>query len=142
MSFDLDRFVTAQAGSYDAALAEITRGAKRGHWMWYIFPQIDGLGRSETARFYAVRSIAEARAYLAHPLLGRRLIACVAALQDLTGTNAEAVFGSIDAMKLRSSLTLFSEAGGDPMFAAALDRWFAGRRDEATLRLIEPSAAA
>jgi uncharacterized protein (DUF1810 family) len=141
-SFDLDRFVTAQAGSYDAALAEIMRGAKRGHWMWYIFPQIDGLGRSDTARYYAIRSIDEARAYLAHPLLGRRLVGCVAALQDLTGTTAEAVFGSIDAMKLRSSLTLFSEAGGDPMFTAALDRWFAGRRDEATLHLIEAAATA
>jgi uncharacterized protein (DUF1810 family) len=142
MSFDLDRFVAAQAGNYDAAHGEIARGAKRGHWMWYIFPQIDGLGRSETARYYAIRSIDEARAYLAHPLLGRRLIACVAALQDLTGTTAETVFGSIDAMKLRSSLTLFSEAGGDPMFAAAIDRWFAGRRDEATLRLIKAPTSA
>ncbi|MDB5689149.1 MAG: calpastatin [Sphingomonas bacterium] len=136
-SFDLDRFVTAQANSYDTARAEIMRGAKRGHWMWYIFPQLEGLGRSETAQFYAIRSIDEARAYLAHPLLGRRLVACVAALQDLTGTTAEAVFGGIDAMKLRSSLTLFDAAGGDPMFAAALDRWFGGRRDEATLHLLQ-----
>jgi uncharacterized protein (DUF1810 family) len=140
--FDLDRFVRAQAASYDAALAEIVRGAKRGHWMWYIFPQLAGLGRSDMASFYAIRSIAEARAYLAHPLLGRRLIACVAALQDLTGTTAEAVFGSVDAMKLRSSLTLFSEAGGDPMLAAALDRWFGGRRDEATLRLLDAARIA
>jgi uncharacterized protein (DUF1810 family) len=139
-SFDPDRFVQAQANSYDAALAEIMRGNKRSHWMWYIFPQLDGLGRSETARFYAIRSIDDARAYLAHPVLGRRLIACVAALQDLTGTTAEAVFGGVDAMKLRSSLTLFSEAGGDPMFAAALDRWFAGKRDDATLRLLDAAA--
>ena len=140
--FDLERFIAAQAGSYESALAEITRAAKRGHWMWYIFPQLRGLGRSETARYYAIGSIAEARAYLAHPLLGRRLIACVAALQDLTGTTAEAVFGSVDAMKLRSSLTLFSAAGGDPMIAAAIDRWFAGQRDEATLQLLADMAPA
>jgi uncharacterized protein (DUF1810 family) len=141
LNFNLDRFVAAQANSYDAALAEIARGAKRSHWMWYIFPQLAGLGRSEMAQFYAISSIDEARAYLAHPLLGRRLIACVAALQDLTGTTAEAVFGSVDAMKLRSSLTLFSVAGSDPMFAAALDRWFGEFRDEATLRLLEGGAS-
>jgi uncharacterized protein (DUF1810 family) len=135
-AFDLDRFVTAQAGSYDTALAEISRGAKRSHWMWYVFPQLAGLGRSEMARHYAIRSLAEAQAYLAHPLLGRRLIACVAALQDLTGTSADAVLGSVDAMKLRSSLTLFSEAGGDPMIPAAIDRWFGGKRDDATLAIL------
>ena len=139
-TFDLDRFVTAQAGSYSTALDEIKRGAKRGHWMWYVFPQVAGLGRSDIARHYALRSLAEARAYLAHPLLGPRLIACVAALQDLAGTTAEAVFGAVDAMKLRSSLTLFEAAGADPIVAAAIDRWFDGDRDEATLRLLTEEA--
>jgi uncharacterized protein (DUF1810 family) len=134
--YHLERFVTAQEGRFDAALAEIRRGAKRGHWMWFIFPQLAGLGRSEMAVFYAIASIEEARAYLAHPLLGPRLIACVAALQDLTGTTAEAIFGGIDAVKLRSSLTLFAEAGGEPMFAAALERWCGGP-DDATLRLLD-----
>ncbi|WP_156679974.1 DUF1810 domain-containing protein [Sphingomonas profundi] len=134
--FDLDRFVAAQAATFDAALAEIRRGQKRGHWMWFVFPQMAGLGRSDMARRYAIGSLEEARAYLAHPLLGARLRECVAALQDLVGTTAEAVFGSIDAVKLRSSLTLFAEAGGERLFAAALDRWFEGRRDPATLDLL------
>lgn len=134
--FDLERFVAAQAGSYETALAEIRRGAKRSHWMWYVFPQIAGLGHSPMAQRYAIRSIAEARAYLDHPLLGERLRACVAALQDLAATSAEAVFGGIDAVKLRSSLTLFEAAGGGPLFAAAIERWFAGKRDAATLSLL------
>ena len=134
--FDLKRFVDAQAATYSAALAEIRRGAKRTHWMWYIFPQLDGLGRSAMARRYAIRSLDEARAYLDHPLLGVRLRECVAALQDLTGTTAEAVFGEIDAIKLRSSLTLFIEAGAGALFSAALERWFDGEADPATLRLL------
>lgn len=134
--FALDRFVSAQADSYDAALAEIRRGAKRSHWMWFVFPQIAGLGRSDMARRYAIGSLAEARAYLDHPILGVRLRQAVTALQDLIGTTAEAVFGGIDAIKLRSSLTLFSEAGGGPLFAAALDRWFEGVPDPATIELL------
>lgn len=134
--FDLDRFMTAQETSYDAALAEIRRGCKRGHWMWFVFPQLAGLGRSPTARHYAIASLDEARAYLAHPVLGARLQACVEALQDLEHGSAEAVFGDIDALKLRSSLTLFEQAGGERLFAAAIERWFDGRRDEATLRLL------
>lgn len=140
--FDLDRFVTAQATSYDSALAEIHRGAKRSHWMWYIFPQIAGLGRSEIARHYAIRSLGEAQAYLAHPLLGPRLLECVAALQALPHTTAENVFGGVDAVKLRSSLTLFEAAGGNPIFAAAINRWFDGRRDDATLRLLDEARGA
>jgi uncharacterized protein (DUF1810 family) len=141
--FDLDRFVVVQTDSYEQALGEIRRGAKRSHWMWYIFPQIVGLGRSGIARHYAVRSLAEARAYLAHPLLGPRLLACVAALQDLpANATAQGVFGGIDAMKLNSSLTLFEAAGGDPMFAAAIERWFGGRRDDATMRLLNAESAA
>lgn len=134
--FDLDRFVMAQAATYEMALAEIRRGAKRSHWMWYIFPQIAGLGSSDMARHYAIASLDEARAYLAHPLLGTRLRECVGALQDLTGTTVSAVFGEIDAMKLRSSLTLFAEAGGGPLFPAALNRWFDGEADPATLARI------
>lgn len=133
---DLDRFVTAQAGSYETALTEIRRGAKRSHWMWYIFPQIAGLGRSAMAQRYAIQSLDEARAYLEHPILGPRLRECVVALQDLIGMTAESVFGEIDATKLRSSLTLFVEAGAGPLFAAALDRWFDGWKDDATLRLL------
>ena len=134
-AFDLERFVAAQAGSYESALAEIRRGAKRGHWMWFIFPQIAGLGRSEMAERYAIGSVEEARAYLAHPVLGVRYLECVAALQDLTGNDAVAVFGQTDAMKLRSSLTLFSEAVDERLIVAALDRWFGGR-DDATLQLL------
>jgi uncharacterized protein (DUF1810 family) len=135
--YDLDRFVAAQAGSYQTVLGEIRRGAKRNHWMWYIFPQVAGLGRSDMAQRFAIRSIDEARAYLAHPVLGARLRECVAVLQDLTGMTAMAVFGDIDAMKLRSSLTLFAEAGAGPLFTAALDRWFDGEADVATLQLLD-----
>jgi len=136
---DLNRFVRAQAANYDDALAEIRAGAKRSHWMWYVFPQIAGLGQSDMARRYAIGSVAEARAYLAHPVLGARYRECVAALQALLSTSAEAVFGGIDAVKLRSSLTLF--AAVDPAFDAAIGRWFGGVRDPATLsRLPAPSA--
>ncbi|WP_294391010.1 DUF1810 domain-containing protein [uncultured Sphingomonas sp.] len=133
--FDLDRFVTAQADTYDTALAEIRRGRKQSHWMWFVFPQIAGLGRSATARHYAISSPDEARAYLDHPVLGTRYRESVAALQALPPGSAETIFGSIDAVKLRSSLTLFAEAGREPLFADALHRWF-GTPDDATLRLI------
>lgn len=132
---DLGRFVAAQEATYATALAEIRRGAKRSHWMWFIFPQIAGLGRSPTAQFYAIGSIDEARDYLAHPILGARLRECVAALQDLAPTSAEAVFGAVDAVKLRSSLTLFAEASGERLFDAAIERWF-GDKDEATLTIL------
>lgn len=132
----LDRFVEAQTLSYKTALAEIRRGAKRSHWMWYVFPQFAGLGRSSTAQHFAVRSLEEARAYLDHAVLGPRYLECVAALQDLATSNAEAVFGDIDATKLRSSLTLFEAARPNALIAAALDRWFGGERDPLTLRLI------
>lgn len=138
--YDLDRFVAAQDGSYETALAEIRRGAKRSHWMWYVFPQIAGLGRSAMAQRYAIASLAEAQAYLDHPLLGARLRESVSALQDLTSGTAESVFGEIDATKLRSSLTLFEAAGAGPLFAAALDRWFGGTRDPATLAVLEKQA--
>lgn len=138
----LDRFVEAQTLSYPTALAEIRRGAKRSHWMWFIFPQIAGLGQSATARNFAIRSLEEARAYLEHPILGRRYVECVEALQDLTIGDPVAVFGEIDATKLRSSLTLFEAAEPQALFAAALDRWFAGDRDSRTLSLVADQAAA
>jgi uncharacterized protein (DUF1810 family) len=133
--FDLDRFVTAQSGVYETALGEIRRGAKRSHWMWFIFPQIAGLGRSAMAKHFAIASLDEARAYLGHPVLGRRYRECVSVLQDLTDTTANAVFGPVDAMKLHSSLTLFAWAGDERLTSAALTRWF-GDADPATLRLL------
>jgi uncharacterized protein (DUF1810 family) len=137
--FDLERFVRAQneGGTYARALAELSRGRKVGHWMWFVFPQLAGLGRSGTARFYAIRSLAEAEAYLTHPLLGHRLRECCAVLAGLPDTNAEKVFGGIDAVKLRSSMTLFGRAAPEErVFVEVLDRYFAGAADPATERLL------
>ncbi len=129
----LERFVAAQEQVYARALAEIRRGAKHSHWMRYIFPQLAGLGRSAMAVRDGIADAEEARAFLAHPLLGSRYVECVSALQDLLGGDPVAVFGSVDAVKLRSSLTLFEAASDRPLFAAALERWFAGARDGKTL---------
>ena len=138
--FNLERFVEAQTGSYANALAEIQRGAKRTHWMWFVFPQLAGLGHSEAAKRYAIGSIDEARAYLAHPVLGPRLTQCVAALQDLSASSTESVFGPVDALKLRSSLTLFVAAGGGLLFAAALNRWYDGPDNRTMLLLSQVDA--
>ena len=135
-SFDLDRFVVAQARHYPQALAELTAGSKRSHWIWFVFPQIAGLGQSDTARFYAIGSLAEARAYLAHDVLGPRLAEATAALLRHPTRSADAMLGGIDAIKLRSSLTLFLEAGAGAPLNAALDTFFAGQKDLATLRLL------
>lgn len=132
----LARFVEAQENSYAAALAEIRAGAKRSHWMWYIFPQLRGLGQSPTAHYYGIAPMDEARAYLDHDLLGPRYRECIEALQQLATDDPVAVFGSIDAMKLRSSLTLFEAAQPYPLFAGALDRWFGGERDPVTLQML------
>ncbi|EZP70704.1 hypothetical protein BV96_03001 [Sphingomonas paucimobilis] len=129
----LARFIEAQANVYETALAEIRAGAKRSHWMWFVFPQLRGLGHSPTAHYYGIASLAEARAYLAHPVLGPRYLECVKALQALGGSDPVSIFGSIDAMKLRSSLTLFEAAGGSPLLDDALERWFDGDRDASTL---------
>ncbi|WP_227340367.1 DUF1810 domain-containing protein [Sphingopyxis sp. P8] len=137
----LQRFAEAQAEFYPRALGEIGRGKKRSHWMWFIFPQLAGLGRSAMAQRYAIADLGEARAYLAHPLLGGRYWESVEALQDLTLSDPVAVFGEVDAMKLRSSLTLFEAASDRPLFAAALDRWFGGVRDERTLARLKRAAA-
>lgn len=132
----LERFVSAQEQVYARALAEIRRGAKRSHWMWFIFPQLAGLGRSVMAQRYAIAHVKEARAFLADPLLGRRYAECVSALQDLTGSDPVSVFGDVDAQKLRSSLTLFEVAGAGPLVNAALERWFGGTRDPRTLEVL------
>ncbi|KRF34664.1 DUF1810 domain-containing protein [Nocardioides sp. Soil805] len=137
---DLVRFVSAQdeGGTYDDALRELRGGHKRSHWMWFVFPQVQGLGRSETARFYAVAGLDEARAYLAHPVLGARLRECCRTILDLEETSAEAVFGSTDAMKLRSSMTLFMRAEPDePLFAEVLEKFFGGEPDEATDAILD-----
>jgi uncharacterized protein (DUF1810 family) len=135
--FDLERFVTAQRGTYDQALAELRAGRKRGHWMWFVFPQIAGLGRSPTAQHYAICNLDEARAYLAHPTLGPRLVDAARALTGLDTTDAVAVLGPVDAMKLRSSMTLFARADpGEPVFRQVLDRYFRGEPDPETLTRI------
>ena len=136
MPSNLDRFVTAQRRDYAQALAELTAGAKRSHWMWFVFPQIAGLGHSETARFYAIGSLAEAQAYLAHPLLGPRLHEATAALLRHPERSAETMLGGIDAIKLRSSLTLFLAAGAGAPLDEALDTFFGGEKDPATLRIL------
>lgn len=133
--YDLQRFLTAQEGTYLEALAEIRRGRKRTHWMWFIFPQLAGMGRSEVAKHYAIRSIDQAKASLANPILAPRLREAVAALQDLPDASAIDVFGEVDALKLRSSLTLFSMAGAGSLFDAAIIRWF-GSPDPTTVALI------
>ena len=137
MSFDLERFVAAQAGSYKQALAELKRGRKRSHWMWFVFPQRAGLGRSETARFYALASAEEARAYLAHPVLGVRYRECCQALMNVRGKSARDIFGTPDDMKFCSSLTLFAEAAPDEVLLYnLLEKYFDGDADEATLELL------
>ena len=145
-SVDLQRFVDAQAGGvHERALDELVAGRKRGHWMWFVLPQLAGLGRSETAVRYALPGLegpGGARAYLAHPLLGPRLRACARALSALPGSlgrDPVAVLGPVDAAKLRSSMTLFEAAAGEDagVFAAVLQQFFGGHRDEATLRLLD-----
>ncbi|MEU2348706.1 DUF1810 domain-containing protein [Modestobacter sp. NPDC049651] len=136
--FDLQRFVDAQDahGTYSAALGELRAGRKTTHWMWFVFPQLAGLGRSATAQHFAVQGADEARAYLAHPVLGPRLRECAAALTALPGTDPVAVLGPVDAQKLRSSMTLFAHVSPEPAFRAVLDRFFAGEEDPATTGLL------
>ena len=133
----LRRFVDAQSSTYDQALSEIRSGQKRSHWMWYVFPQYVGLGRSATAQHYSIRSLAEAEAYLRHPILGPRLVECAEALLGLEGRSAHEIFGSLDDAKLQSSATLFSRVtpAGSP-FHRILDHYFAGQPDRNTLGLI------
>jgi uncharacterized protein (DUF1810 family) len=135
--FDLRRFVTAQEDIHAQALAELQAGRKQSHWMWFVFPQLAGLGSSPTAVRYAIQSADEARAYLAHPVLGPRLHAGVAATLAHKGARPETILGGIDALKFRSSLTLFEAVAADPApFAAALDAFYDGERDRRTLELL------
>ncbi|MGP4670126.1 DUF1810 domain-containing protein [Agrobacterium pusense] len=137
MKFNLERFVTAQQNIYEVALSELRAGLKRSHWMWFIFPQLRGLGRSETARFYAISGRAEAEAYLTHRMLGPRLVECTTAMLQHTDLSAHDILGSPDDLKFRSSMTLFGAvAGRDSPFQATLDMFYAGARDESTLRLL------
>ena len=133
MAYDLDRFVAAQDPIYRGVLEELRRGRKTGHWMWFVFPQIAGLGYSTMSRRYAIGSLDEARAYLAHPVLGARLRECTGLLLATGGRTAEAILGPIDAVKLRSCMTLFHRAAPEePVFAQVLDRYYGGVADEAT----------
>ena len=139
---DLARFVAAQRGSYEHALAEIASGRKRSHWMWYVFPQFAGLGMSATSRKYAMASLAEAEAYLRHEVLGPRLVACADAALAVEGRSAREIFGSPDDLKLRSSATLFAQVSPDgSVFHRLLEKYFGGEPDAATLRLLAASAA-
>ncbi len=133
VTFDLERFVDAQAGVHPAVVDELRRGRKTGHWIWFIFPQLAGLGRSAMSERYGIASLAEAREYLAHPLLGPRLRECAGLLLAIEGRTASGILGDLDAMKVRSSMTLFHRAAPDePLFGAVLDRFFGGRPDPLT----------
>ncbi len=131
----LQRFVDAQdaGGVFDAAVRELRQGHKQSHWMWFVFPQLAGLGRSATAQHFAIAGLAEAQAYLAHPVLGPRLTSCAGLLLALDGSSPADVLGEVDAQKLKSCMTLFARAAPDePVFGAVLDRYFGGRQDDAT----------
>ena len=134
---ELTRFLDAQNMLYLKALSEIKDGLKQSHWMWFIFPQLQGLGRSETAKFYAINNIDEAAAYLAHPVLGKHLIQISEALMNIEGRTANDIFGSPDHMKLRSSMTLFANVPDtDPIFEKIIGKYFNGLQDELTLHLL------
>ena len=135
--FDLDRFVQAQQGDYQPALSEIRSGRKRSHWMWYIFPQYAGFGFSPTAQRYAIQSLAEADAYMRHPILGPRLIECAQAALDVEGRSAQDIFGTPDDLKLRSCMTLFAQTtSANPVFQRVLARYYGGVSDPKTLELL------
>ncbi len=140
--FDLERFVEAQSETYESAVAEIRAGRKQSHWMWFVFPQLHGLGYSAMARRYGITGLAEARAYLSHPVLGARLRECAEVLEALdSGESVTGIFGSTDAMKLRSSLTLFAQAAGEEsVFERLLDKYFAGRCDDLTVAALQEQA--
>lgn len=134
---NLERFILAQDRVYPSVLAELNAGQKQTHWMWFVFPQIKGLGRSATAQHYAIASKEEARAYLEHPVLGRRLQECARIISQIEGRSAEQVFGGIDALKLRSSMTLFALTSEEPtIFNDILNKFFDGKPDQATIGLL------
>jgi uncharacterized protein (DUF1810 family) len=136
--YDLERFVAAQASTFETALAELTAGRKRSHWMWFVFPQLRGLGSSPMASFYGISSLAEARAYLAHAVLGPRLVRCTETVLAIKDQSPHAIFGSPDDLKFRSAMTLFALAAGDggSPFRQALGRFWDSRMDERTLALL------
>ena len=135
--YDLSRFVKAQEAVYEGALSELRSGQKRSHWMWFVFPQLDGLGSSATSKRYAIKSLAEAEAYLRHPLLGPRLLECFEAVLAVPGRSAREIMGSPDDLKLKSCATLFERTDcAQPAFGRVLDKYFEGQRDAATLRLL------
>jgi len=137
-TFDLDRFVTAQEAVFEVALAELKRGQKRSHWIWFIFPQLAGLGSSSTSRKYAIKSLGEARAYLGHPVLRQRLLECCRAVLSIQGRSASDIMGYPDDLKLRSSMTLFALADDSlSEFRQVLDRYFNGQLDPRTLELLQ-----
>jgi uncharacterized protein (DUF1810 family) len=134
---DLNRFISAQQASWENALLEVKRGRKTSHWMWYVFPQIKGLGMTETSKFYAIEDLEEAREYLAHPVLGQRLITISSELLQLNSNNAGQIFGSPDNMKLKSSMTLFALVENtNPVFQQVLEKFFGGTKDDRTLKLL------
>lgn len=135
--FGLNRFIGAQEKVYDRVLAELRSGSKRSHWMWYIFPQLDGLAHSTTSKYYAIKSREGAIAYLNHPVLGARIIECANTILAIEGKTASEIFGYPDDLKLKSSMTLFSNVITDPIFARVLDKYFQGERDEKTLLLLK-----
>lgn len=136
MPFDLDRFIAAQDRIYDDVLRELRAGRKASHWMWFIFPQLKELGRSETSRFYGIATLDEARAYAGHPVLGARLRECTQLVNAQAGTPLDVILGHVDALKFRSSMTLFAQATQDAVFTTALAAFCAGLPDEATLDLL------
>lgn len=138
--FSLERFASAQEGLYESVCRELKQGRKRSHWMWFIFPQLDGLGRSSTAKHYAIKSLDEAEAYLAHPVLGSRLLECCQLILGVEGKSATDIFGFPDDVKLRSSMTLFAETSDSPSeFQAVIDKYFGGHPDERTIALLKSS---
>lgn len=135
--FDLNRFVDAQAGIYTSVINELRAGSKRSHWMWFIFPQIDGLAMSATSRHYAIKSMDDARVFLEHPILGPRLIECSQTLVGIEGRSASQIFGYPDDLKLKSSMTLFSLVdNADPVFDSVLEKYFDGERDDRTVEIV------
>ena len=134
--FDLNRFISAQDKVYDRVLVELRNGSKRSHWMWYIFPQLDGLAQSTTSKYYAIKSREEAIAIINHPILGTRLKECAEAVLAVDGKTVSEIFGYPDDRKLKSSMTLFSEVATDSVFARVLNKYFQGEQDKKTLQLL------
>jgi uncharacterized protein (DUF1810 family) len=135
--FNLQRFVTAQAPVLDIVRDELAAGAKRTHWMWYIFPQLAGLGHSVMSQTYALSGLPESRAYFAHPILGTHLIDCTRLVLGQQGRSAVQIFGAVDALKFRSCMSLFAAAAVEPIFAQALEKYFGGQPDPATMQLLQ-----